>query len=253
MNPCRARNEGGASASTRQSAAPTAPVASVASRTTCSAVSASSAPATRASPSSSSGSARPLPPARSARPFEPHGDADVRRREAPEHALAPLERRVAGGSRAPGSRRSARRPGWGRSPSFRPRAAATSRIAAGSPSSELDVDDSSCSESSPSRFSREPSSSAARADDSARTARATRHPSSGAIVRTMTRSLPVAAAAASARAVERFGERAVLEQPPGGPVEALEQLLFPFVCDPPHDRIMRLCAARTGCGPAQER
>ena len=54
-------------------------------------------------------------------------------------------------------------------------------------------------------------------------------------------------------AVERFGERAVLEQPAGGPVEALEQLLFTFVCDPPHDLIMRLCAARTGCGRADER
>ena len=44
-------------------------------------------------------------------------------------------------------------------------------------------------------------------------------------------------------AVERFGERAVLEQPAGGPVEALEQLVFTFVCDPPHDLIMRLCPA----------
>jgi len=76
---------------------------------------------------------------------------------------------------------------------------ATLRIASGTSSSELDANESSFSASRPSRLSREPSSSAARADESARTARATRHPSSKAIVRTMTRSLPVAPAAASAR------------------------------------------------------
>ena len=93
--------------------------------------------------------------------------------------------------------RSPERTGWMPVVSARARAA-TLRMAAGSVSSELEVEDSISSESSPSRLSREPSSSAARAGDSAWTARATRHRSSWESARTTTRSLPVAAPAASA-------------------------------------------------------
>ncbi len=143
--------------------------------------------------------------------------------------------------------RSPERTGWMPVVSARARAA-TLRMAAGSVSSELEVDDSISSESSPSRL--EPRAFELGGEGGRL---GVDGPCDQALVLLGkgAHDDEVAAgrgACGFCEPVERLRKRAVLEQPAGRPTDALEQLFFPFVCDPPHEPIMRLRPAQTGCG-----